>query len=83
MAVGHAEQPAEPGAQHDAHVAAGKCACGSSSSSSGGTTQAQVGFQPNYAAEGKFEALEFAAGNYGLLESAYEYAFDTSRRTCG
>ena len=26
--------------------------------------------------EGKFEALEFAAGNYGLLESAYEYAQD-------
>ena len=26
--------------------------------------------------EGKFEALEFAAGNYGLLESALEYALD-------
>ena len=25
---------------------------------------------------GKFEALEFAAGNYGLLESAYDYAKD-------
>jgi hypothetical protein len=29
---------------------------------------------------GKFEALEFAAGNYGLLESAYAYAKDRDRR---
>jgi Zinc carboxypeptidase/Chitobiase/beta-hexosaminidase C-terminal domain len=43
---------------------------------SGGTTQVGVGFQPDYATEGKFEALEFAAGNYGLLESAYQYAHD-------
>jgi hypothetical protein len=38
--------------------------------------QIPVGFQPDYASEGKWEALEFAAGNYGLLESAYEYAKD-------
>jgi hypothetical protein len=38
--------------------------------------QASVGFQPDYATEGKHEALEFAAGNYGLLESALEYAQD-------
>jgi hypothetical protein len=38
--------------------------------------QAGVGFQPDYDTEGKFEALEFAAGNYGLLESAYDYAHD-------
>jgi hypothetical protein len=44
----------------------------------GGTTQVGVGFQPPYDSEGKFEALEFAAGNYGLLESAYDYAFDTT-----
>ena len=42
----------------------------------GGTLQQGVGFQPDYAAEGKHEALEFAAGNYGLLESALEYARD-------
>jgi hypothetical protein len=42
----------------------------------GGIFQSQVGFQPSYAAEGKFEALEFAAGNYGLLESAWEYSKD-------
>ena len=42
----------------------------------GGIFQQGVGFQPNYDTEGKFEALEFAAGNYGLLESAYEYAKD-------
>ena len=41
-----------------------------------GTTQSAVGFQPNYAAEGRHEAMEFAAGNYGLLETALEYAFD-------
>jgi hypothetical protein len=45
---------------------------------SGGTTQSGVGFQPDYATEGKHEALEFAAGNYGLLESALEYARDTT-----
>jgi hypothetical protein len=39
-------------------------------------TQLPVGFQPNYDTEGRFEALEFAAGNYGLLESAYEYSKD-------
>jgi Chitobiase/beta-hexosaminidase C-terminal domain/Zinc carboxypeptidase len=42
----------------------------------GAALQTGVGFQPNYATEGKFEALEFAAGNYGLLESALEYARD-------
>ena len=42
----------------------------------GGTTQVGVGFQPPYATEGKFEALEFAAGNYGLLESAFQYSRD-------
>jgi hypothetical protein len=39
-------------------------------------TQSGVGFQPPYDTEGKFEALEFAAGNYGLLESAYDYSKD-------
>jgi hypothetical protein len=39
-------------------------------------TQLGVGFQPDYATEGRFEALEFAAGNYGLLESAYDYSND-------
>ena len=47
-----------------------------SSAVSGGTTQVGVGFQPPYATEGKFEALEFAAGNYGLLESAFAYSRD-------
>jgi hypothetical protein len=42
----------------------------------GGITQQSVGFQPDYATEGKFEALEFAAGNYGLLEEALVYAKD-------
>jgi Zinc carboxypeptidase/Chitobiase/beta-hexosaminidase C-terminal domain len=42
----------------------------------GGVLQQGVGFQPNYDTEGKFEALEFAAGNFGLLESAFEYEKD-------
>jgi Zinc carboxypeptidase/Chitobiase/beta-hexosaminidase C-terminal domain len=42
----------------------------------GAALQTGVGFQPPYATEGKLEALEFAAGNYGLLESALEYARD-------
>ena len=41
-----------------------------------GTTQTAVGFQPSYADEGRHEAMEFAAGNYGLFETALEYAFD-------
>ena len=41
----------------------------------GAALQTGVGFQPLYE-EGKAEALEFAAGNYGLLESALEYARD-------
>ena len=41
----------------------------------GGTLQSGVGFQPAYA-EGEQEALEFAAGNYGLLESALAYSRD-------
>ena len=44
----------------------------------GGVLQQGVGFQPDYATEGKFEALEFAAGNFGLLESAFEYEKDTT-----
>jgi hypothetical protein len=43
---------------------------------SGGTLQSGVGFQPDYETEGKHEALEFAAGNYGLLESALAYSQD-------
>jgi Chitobiase/beta-hexosaminidase C-terminal domain len=42
----------------------------------GGICQQGVGFQPDYATEGKHEALEFSAGNYGLLESALDYARD-------
>ncbi len=42
----------------------------------GAALQTGVGFQPPYDTEGKFEALEFAAGNYGLLESADAYARD-------
>jgi hypothetical protein len=42
----------------------------------GPTIQQGVGFQPDYKTEGKFEALEFARGNYGLLESALDYARD-------
>jgi hypothetical protein len=44
----------------------------------GGTTQSAVGFFPDYTAEGKDEALEFANGNYGLLESALAYAQDNA-----
>ncbi len=45
----------------------------------GAALQTGVGFQPPYETEGKFEALEFAAGNYGLLESAYAYAQDKEK----
>ena len=42
-----------------------------------GTQQRGVGFQPVYEPEGRYEALEFASGNFGLLETAFQYAFDT------
>jgi hypothetical protein len=45
---------------------------------SGQTVLQDVGFFPNFANEGRFEALEFADGNYGLLEGALEYARDTT-----
>jgi hypothetical protein len=32
----------------------------------------------NLVNEGRDEALEFAAGNYGMVESAYDYAMDTT-----
>jgi hypothetical protein len=44
----------------------------------GGRTQTVVNFQPHYGTEGKFEALEFAAGTRGLLESALEYSNDAT-----
>jgi hypothetical protein len=46
------------------------------SSTSTGTAQTAVGFMPTFSSEGRFEALEFAAGNFGLLESALAYARD-------
>ena len=42
----------------------------------GAALQTGVGFQPDYETEGRLEALEFAAGNYGLLESALDYSRD-------
>ena len=46
------------------------------SSTETGTAQTAVGFMPDYASEGRHEAMEFAAGNYGLLETALDYAYD-------
>jgi hypothetical protein len=45
-------------------------------STSTGTVQSAVGFQPPFASEGKWEGLEFASGNYGLFESALAYSRD-------
>ena len=57
-------------------------------------TQIHTGFQPcfsgvgtgggtgtcnaNLINEGRDQAMEFAAGNYGMVESAYDYAMDTT-----
>ncbi len=41
-----------------------------------GTSQSAVNFQPNYATEGHEEGMEFANGNYALLESALDYQND-------
>jgi hypothetical protein len=40
------------------------------------TVQSAVGFQPDFESEGRAEAMEFASGNYGLLETALQYALD-------
>ena len=42
----------------------------------GGTAQSGVGFFPEYTAEGRHEANEFANGNHGLLEAALAYSRD-------
>jgi hypothetical protein len=46
-----------------------------------GTDQTQVGFTPPYDDEGHAEGMEFAHGNYALLDSALEYARDTKAPT--
>jgi hypothetical protein len=46
-----------------------------------GTGQTEVGFFPNYANEGQHESMEFAAGNFGLLESALAYSNDSTAPT--
>ena len=54
-----------------------------------GTQQIQTGFQPPFgtpaagqdarlANEGRDQAMEFASGNYGMIEAAYDYALDTT-----
>ena len=54
-----------------------------------GTQQLQTGFQPPFGAtsgsqdprlanEGRDQAMEFASGNYGMIEAAYDYALDTT-----
>ena len=66
--------PQSPAANIIAHGAAGAGARGRRAGAGARSRRSGVGFQPPYATEGKFEALEFAAGNYGLLESAFDYA---------
>ena len=54
-----------------------------------GTQQIQTGFQPPFGTpaagqdarlvnEGRDQAMEFASGNYGMVEAAYEYGLDTT-----
>src|SRR3954468_14768280 len=40
-----------------------------------------AGFRPDYATEGRPEAMEFTDGNFGLMESALQYARDTAPPT--
>jgi hypothetical protein len=37
-----------------------------------------AGFRPDYATEGRPEAMEFTDGNFGLMESALQYSRDTT-----
>jgi hypothetical protein len=46
-----------------------------------GTAQTEVGFTPPYNDEGHAEGMEFAHGNYALLDSALDYARDTKAPT--
>ncbi len=43
----------------------------------GGTATMGSGFMPNYTTEGQHEAMEFANGNYGILERALAYSRDS------
>ncbi len=54
-----------------------------------GTQQLQTGFQPPFGTptagqdarlvnEGRDQAMEFASGNYGMVEAAYDYALDAT-----
>jgi len=43
-----------------------------------GTTQTAVGFMPAFSPEGFGEYNEFASGNLGLLETAFQYANDAA-----
>jgi len=54
-----------------------------------GTQQISTGFQPPFAEatggadvrlahEGRGQAMEFASGNFGMIEAAYDYALDTT-----
>ncbi|MBE2318005.1 chitobiase/beta-hexosaminidase C-terminal domain-containing protein [Solirubrobacter sp. CPCC 204708] len=58
-------------------------------STSEGTEQIPTGFQPPFgeagpgqdprlAHEGRGQAMEFASGNFGMIEAAYDYAMDTT-----
>ncbi len=47
-------------------------------STTSGTSQQAVGFFPEYVTEGHAEAMEFADGNYGILEAALAYERDHS-----
>ena len=76
VADGRQPEPAEPGAEHHARRSRWRRRTRPARRCWGDDRQVGVGFQPPYATEGKFEALEFAAGNYGLLESAFAYARD-------
>ena len=41
-----------------------------------GTSQTAVGFQPNFATESHDQGMEFAAGTYGLIEATMKYQLD-------
>src|SRR5262249_53833273 len=47
----------------------------------GGAGQTIVNFQPDYATEGHAEGMEFANGNYALLDAALDYQNDTTAPT--
>ena len=66
---------------HDGHAAARPASSRASRASAPAAAQGSLQTRRRCVNEGRDEAMEFAAGNFGMVESAYDYAMDTTAPT--